>query len=792
MSDNVKFLNTLRPWASLVCAAGLLVPPADGRTREGDKLIKRGEKAEAQHDYDAALTDYQQALQEDSRDPGYIIAEQNVRPRASAAHIEAGKKLLPLQKLDEALVQFNKALLTDPSSMIALQMITQTNQMIKEREKAPPGTVILTPAEQAEKDLDKRINSLEGPPVLKPINNQISSLKMNNQTSRVLYESVGKLAGINVLFDPQGIEGLGGGIGGGSKNFNLDLTNVTLEEALNYVSLVTHTFWKPVSRNAIFVTSESEQKRQEYQDEVVRVFHIENASTQNEFTEIFNGVRTGAKLNQGVFQVASQNAIIVRGSPDTMAIVEKLIHDLDRPKAEVLMDVMVLEVSKSNIKNLGAALTGTAGGTSVTGLGFTVAPGSTTTTTGTGTGTTPTTTTTGTTIPLSQVGKLSSNQFSVSLPGALLEAFLTDSSTRLLQRPEVRVTDGGKSTLKIGSKIPYVSGSLNSAVATPGSIPYATTQFQQIDVGVNIDLQPHVNGPNDVSMHIKVEVSQVTSTETIGGIQQPIISQRVNEADLRLKDGEASLLGGLTNESDTQSVAGIPGVANLPLLGYLFGTHTRDKEKDDIVIALVPHIIRAPDLNLNDEGVLAGTDRVVRVARRPDEESANTSTPLPPVNVRPMGAPAGRPQTPPRPQTPTQLPPLGKLLDARPGSVTRPSDTASGAYLSKGTAAFSQSDIPMAKQANRASLPGEPGQAPASNSIELYLAPTPDTTAGPQAAPDPKVPGAVPLVARPNSSLQKPKLPAIDPNAPLELTTEVISDSKSQTASPQSGTAQQH
>jgi general secretion pathway protein D len=765
MSENVKLLNILRPSVALLCAGTLLVPLAVARTKSGDKLLKQGEKAEVQHDYDAALTAYDQALETDSHEASYLLAEQRVKPLASNAHVVSGRKLLQQQKFDAALVQFQKALLTDPSSMIALQMIGQTNQMIQQREKGPAGAVILTPSEQARQDLEKRINLLQGPPSLRPITNQISSLKMNNQTSRVLYESVGKLAGINVLFDPQGIEGLGGA-GGGTRNFNLDLTNVTLEEALNYVSLVTHTFWKPVSRNAIFVTSESEQKRQEYQDEVVRVFYVQNASSPNEFTEIFNGVRTGAKLTTGVFQVASQNAIIARGSPDTMAIVEKLVHDLDRPKAEVVVDVMVMEVSKSKVLNLGAALQGqTLGGSAVTGLAFPITPGSTTTTTGTtgttGTGTTGTTTSTGTSTLLSRVGKLSTNQFSVALPSALVEAFLSDSSTRLLQRPEVRVTDGGKATLKVGSKIPYVSGSLNSAVATPGSIPYATTQFQQIDVGVNIDLQPHVNGPEDVSMHIKVEISNVTQTETIAGVQQPIIGQKVNEADIRMKDGEASLLGGLSSDSDSQSIAGIPGVANLPVLGYLFGTHTKDREKDDIIIALIPHIIRAPSVNLADEGILAGTERVVKVERRSVEQVGAALQPSGSTPQVPVSAPAA---------PPANLPPLGRILSA-PQGVVPGQNTASGAYLSY------PSDPPVPRmQVPPQSAIAPSRQGPTNNSIDLYVAPTPDSSAGPQGAPDPVAGGERPARVKPISSSQPPSPPVINPDAPLELNSVVVTD----------------
>ena len=629
----MKLLNTWRPKAAILCAVALLVPPVDGRTRKGEKLLKDGMKAEATQDYDSALTYYEQALEEDSREPAYLLATQRVRSRAAAQHITEGRKLVEQQKLNEALVQFQKALLVDPSSPVALQLVAQTSEMVKERNRAPEGTVILTPAERARRDVERRINTLEGPPVLRPINNQISSLKMNNQSARVIYESVGKLAGINVLFDPSGIDTLGST----TRNFNLDLNNVTLEEALAYVALVTHTFWKPISRNAIFVTQESEPKRQEYQDEVVKVFYIQNASTPNEFTEIFNGVRTGAKLTVGIFQVASQNAIIARGSTDTMAIVEKLVHDLDRPKAEVLIDVMVLEVAKSRVINLGAALQG-ANILSVT-------PGSTSTSTGTGTSGTTTTTTTGASIPLSRIGKLSTNNFSVTLPGAIAQALMTDSRSRLLQNPQVRVTDGGKGSLKIGSKIPYVSGSLNSAVATPGSIPYATTQFQQIDVGVNIDVSPHVNGPDDISMHIKVEISNVTGSKTIAGVDQPIIGQKVNEADVRMRDGEYSLLGGLSSDTDSQSIGGLPGVSNIPVLGYLFGTRTKDKEKDDILIALVPHIIRAQavDDQLTD-GILAGTERVVRVERK---QPATAPTPaMPPAAQQPSATPGGQPPPP--------------------------------------------------------------------------------------------------------------------------------------------------
>jgi general secretion pathway protein D len=663
MRYKVEASDGLRRAAALLCAVALVVTPLAARTKKGDKYLKEGEKAEARKDFDAALTYYDQALEEDSREPAYMLADQRTRGRASEQHVSQGKKLLQQQKLNEAMVQFQKALLTDPSSQIALQEIGETNLMLKEQARLPLGTPILTAAERARQIIEKRINSLEGPPELRSIASQLDGLRLNNQPARVLYESVGKLAGINVLFDPAGIDA----VTGGSRNFNLDLHQVTLEEALNYVALVTHTFWKAISRNAIFVTQENEQKRQEYQDEVVRVFYIQNASTPAEFNEIFNGLRTGAKLSVGIFQVASQNAIVVRGTPDTISICEKLIHDLDRPKPEVLVDVIVLEVSKSKITNLGAALA-TAAGTGLS-IPATFSPGSgstpATTTPSTTTPTTPTTptttppTSTSGSFPLSRLAHLSTNDFQITLPGALAQALLNDNSSRILQRPQVRVTDNGKASLKIGQRIPYVSGSLNSAVATPGSIPYATTQFQQVDVGVNVDLQPHVIGTDEISMHIKVEVSSVVRTTNIAGVDQPVIGQKINEAEIRMRDGEASLLGGLTSDSDTQGIAGIPGVANMPVLGYLFGTRSKDREKDDIIVALIPRIIRAPSaVDASNEGVLTGTERLIRVSRTPEIPAASVAPPQPAPGVRPPQAvpppvpPGGQSQALPPTQNP--------------------------------------------------------------------------------------------------------------------------------------------
>ena len=618
---------------AVVCLLALTLPPLGARNRKGDKLLKEGAKAEAAKDYDAALAYYNQAVSADPNEPGYLLANQRLRGKASESHVTLARKLQADGELIQALSEFQKAFLADPSSQIAVQGIRETTAMIKQQSSAP-GKKVPTPAERARLETEKRLNSLQGPPVLRPLKSQIELLSMNNQPARLLYESAAKLAGINVLFDSSGIDA------NAAKNYNLDLRNVTLDEALDYIALETHTFWKPISRNAIFVTMESDQKRQEYQDQVVRVFYVQNASTQAEFTEIFNAVRTGSKLTTGLFSVLSQNAIIARGSIDTMYLIEKLVHDLDRPKAEVVIDVTILSVNRTVTTNLGASLLGQGGlnlPLNFTPRGATPAPAN-------GAGTPAPSTGASNLITLPRAGRFASSDYSTTFPSTMIQALLNDATTRILQRPQVRATDGGKSSLLIGSTIPVVSGSLNSAVATPGAIPYATTQFQQVPIGTAIEFAPHVNGPEDISMHVKVDISNLLQRIQIAGIEQPVIGKQTDEADIRMKDGEVSILGGLTDKELNNSLSGVPGLTSLPVLNYIFGSRNKIKTDNEILLVLTPHIIRAPDPVINDDlGVYAGSERVIRVNRKSDDSAGANGSPKtaapPPVTVPPAAVP---------------------------------------------------------------------------------------------------------------------------------------------------------
>jgi general secretion pathway protein D len=623
----LKYLGAIG--LAILLVSGGLDFRLDAKTRKGDKLLRDGRAAEAKGDWDLALQQYEGAVDEDPSDVAYLLAMRRARFQAGQKHVDAGQKLRTAGKLEEALQEFQKALVADPSSAIALQEIKRIQDMLTSPStSANPEERGLTPAERARREADERVNSMLAPPELKPISMVIPTLKMNNQPPKVLYDTVGKLAGVNVVFDSQ--------YNAPARNFNVDLSNATVEQAFDYLATLTHTFWKPLTGNTIFVAEDNVTKRRDYEDDVVKVFYLTNTTSVQEFQEIATAIRTVAEIRR-VFTYNAQRAMIVRDTADKVALAEKLVHDLDKPKSEVVVDVIVMEANSQRTRDLAATIV--SAGKAGINVPITFTPNGAAAATG-GTSTTGTTAAaTGNTIPLSRLGSLSTNQFSTSLPGALLQAMLADSRTKVLNNPQVRASDGQKVTLKIGDRIPYATGSFQTNTAAA----LVSTQFNYADVGVNVDMTPQVHSADEVTLHVEVTVSSVQQYVNIGDISQPVIGQRSNIADIRLRDGEVNILGGLSQTQDSTTVNGIPGLVNIPVLGkVLFGSEHKVNNRGDLMIALIPHIVRTPDYTAeNLRGIYAGTDQVVKINYAPEaaQQGGAAAPAVPP-------APATAPQTP--------------------------------------------------------------------------------------------------------------------------------------------------
>lgn len=645
MNTTHRFTRLL---AILLAVCLVLPPPTFAAPKKVDKIYKDGKAAEVRKDWEKALDLYEQAMQLDPVNISYQMAARRVRFQAAQKHVDLGQKTRAAGNLDEALVEFRKAYSIDPSSTIAEQEIRRTIEMIN-REKgvaSPAETRGLTPAQQAKKDSDDKVSSMQGAPELRSISPKPITLKMSNQPPRILFETIAKLAGINIIFDSE-YQPTG-------RNFFVDLNNATLEQALDFVAIQTKSFWKALSANTIFITLDNVTKRRDYEDMVVKTFYLTNTTTVQELQEIATAVRAVTEVRR-LFTYNGQNVIIIRGTVDQVSLAEKLISDLDKPKSEVVVDVVVMEISKTVTRDLAAGIaTGGVPGLNVP-VAFTprnpVLSG--TTPPATGTTGTPTTPPTSSGISLAQVGRISTNDFSITLPGAVFKALTSTREGRVLQAPQVRAVEMQKASLRLGDKIPFASGSFQPGFGSVGQgiSPLVSTQFQFAEVGVNIDVTPKVHGPDEVSLHVELELSTVRERIDIGGLQQPVIGQRKIIHDIRMREGEVNLLGGLQSLSDSLSTSGIPGISNVPILRRLFGSESKEKIETELVIALVPHIIRSPEITpANLRGISAGNDAVVKLsyqAREAKETPPTTPQPAPGAAAPGTAAPAIQTPKPP-------------------------------------------------------------------------------------------------------------------------------------------------
>jgi len=578
---------------------------------KGQTEYSKGRKAETIEDYDAALEYYQKAVKSEPNNAEYKIRLNQTRFQAGEQHIKLGLKQRENGDLQGAAAQFQRAQMVDPSSAVAGQELKKTLAMIVEQQHAADNA-----RPPAEEDTQKYMSE---PPQLKPLSNVAITYKASAD-AKVVFDTIGKLAGLTVIYDADFP----------ARRITVDLNNLTLEQALEVVCLESKAFTKAITENIIMVIPDQAAKRKDYEEEVLKTFYLSNTVTPQDLTEILTGLRQLFDLKR-VQQLNSQNAIIIRATPDVLKLVGKVLDDIDKAKPEVVVQVEVLEARSDRLRVLGIQPGQTAS--------IAINPNATTTTPGTvtgGAGGTATTSTTTNNITLNTLAHLNGSDYVVTLPNFTANAVLTDTFTKIIQNPELRSVDGQQAKLKIGDRIPIATGSFQAGVGV-GSVgsaglvnPLVNTQFQYQDVGVNIDMTPRVHPNHDVSLKIKIEVSSVTGTSTIGGISQPIISQRVVEHDIRLGDGEAYILGGLIQRTDTKTLNGWPGLAKIPVIRYLFSSDSVEHQEDEVLIMLIPHIVRLPDWTKeNLRGIYSGSDQNIQVKLESESRTPTPQVPKP-------------------------------------------------------------------------------------------------------------------------------------------------------------------
>jgi general secretion pathway protein D len=618
-----------------------------GCPKNGNQSFKAGQKAFDVNDYDAAVEYYGKALAADPHNATFRIKLNQARFEAGQLHTRQGIKLREKGDLQGAISEFQRATVLDPSSIVSDQELKKTLDMLAEKNRATQEHEEPPLIENGQPALASQ------PPELKPITRAPVNLKMSND-SKVVFDTIGKLSGLTMIYDPD-LQ---------ARRITADFNNITLEQALDIACMESKTFWKPVTENIVMIIPDTTQKRRDYDEQIVRTFYLSNVTIAQDLTEITTGLRQLLDLKR-LQQVNAQNAIIVRDTPDKLALVEKIVNDIDKAKPEVIIQVEILQASTDNLKNLGILPPQS--------ISATINPNATSNTSST----TTTTTTSSNQLTLNQLTHLNQSDVALTIPSATANFLMTDSSTKTIQNPEIRATDGQEAKLNIGERVPIATGSFQAGVgvgstASAGFVnPLVNTQFQYIDVGVNVDVTPHVHPNRDISMKLQVDISSVASYVTIGGIQQPVIAQNKIQQEVRLKEGEVTILAGLIQRIDTKTLNGWPWLANVPIMRYLFSADQSELQESEDLIVLIPRIVRMPEwTKANLRGLYAGTETFPAVRKELDVK-APTANPAPQSLPTSGSAPTG-PGASASPAVAVVEPVGGALVPAGAGGATAP------------------------------------------------------------------------------------------------------------------------
>lgn len=603
---------------------------------------KQGLSAGKRGDWDGAVAKLSKASQKDPDNIKCRIALENARMQASRAHYREAKKHLAAEALEQAAAELEIAGNFDPGNLSAVEDLRLLRGRIRKRDEE----------KQRLSEFDQvraRAQALRVPaPMLAPRSPVPISMKYDAESLEKVLVSLGRLAGVNVIFDEQFRD----------KRVNFSVTGVSFEEALEQLTFVNRLFYKVVDQNTLILVPESQQKRRQYDDNFVQTFYLQNADA-NETMALLTKI-------VGIQKVASNQtlgAITIVATADQLAFAQKVIEANDKAKGEVLVKVEILEVNRSQLKRWGLELSNYEGSLtfSPTGAANEVASGA-------------------TTVRAQLLSSLNLADFIVSLPSTLTARLLhTDSSVRILAAPTLRAAEGKKTELKIGTEVPVPVTTFTATQAGTSTFAPATS-FNYRTIGITLSLTPKVSASGEIAMELVTEFSSIGDDRNVGTGQNPIIvptflTRNVN-GTLRLRDGETTMLGGLLSTRESDSIRGALGTLNVPLLGKLFSSRQRANDNQEILISITPTIVRAPKVTEEDLKTLnVGSTDLVRVlqARSPlfglgEEPSPSPSpTPTPSAAPTPGAAPAARP---------TPAPAGGPGAMPSPVPSTRPAPTA--------------------------------------------------------------------------------------------------------------------
>ncbi|HEY8232879.1 MAG TPA: secretin N-terminal domain-containing protein, partial [Vicinamibacteria bacterium] len=512
--------------------------------------FRAGESAERLQDYDRAVVEYQRAFTADPDNVQYKRSLERARLRAALDHTNRARRLAGRGAYDEALVEYRLALELDPEAPgVASEM--KDAEVMRERGRVSFDEVRERARERALPGLDL------GADAQQPL-----GLVFRGASLREAYLALGRAAGVNVTFDSSFQDA----------TVTLDLQNIGFDQALTALAAAGRTFHRVVDAKVLNVVPDTPAKRREFEQQVVKTLFLSNADLK-ETIDLLRVV-LGARR---IAPVPGSNALTINDTPDKVAAAERIIEIVDKRRAEIVVEVQILEVARNKLKEYGIYLTSGLDAQGIEGIASGIFPDPRITNPSDG--------------PYDK-----DNLVVTSLPGAVLRLLETDSSTRLLANPQLRTSEGQIAQARFGDQVP-VPVTTFSAIATGGLPQQPITSFEYKNVGVNIDITPRVHHDGDVTLQLKLDISAVGAPGYQG---LPTFNSRTVNSTIRLRDGETNLLAGLILDNERRGLTGLPGIASIPFLGRLFARNKDESQQTDIVMTLTPHIIRRSDIAERD------------------------------------------------------------------------------------------------------------------------------------------------------------------------------------------------
>ena len=384
----------------------------------------------------------------------------------------------------------------------------------------------------------------------------------------MVFEALSRTSNVNIILDRDVKSDL---------KTTIYVKDASVEDTIDLILLQNQLEKRVLNSNTLFVYPSTPAKQKEYGELKVRSFQLSNIEAAYVATMIKTLLKT-----KDIVTDARTNTLVMRDTPDAIAVAEKLVAANDIPDSEVMLEVEILEVSADRLTNIGIKWPDS----------FAVS-------------------TPGSALTVGDLRALTRNDLRVTPLSIGLNLMLQDTDTNILASPRIRARNKEKARVMVGDKVPVITNLLTPQQA--GQTSVITGSVQYVDIGIKLEVEPQIYADGDVGIKINLDVSNIVKViETASGVAYQI-GTRNAQTSIRLKDGETQVLAGLINDQDRNTASKVPALGQVPGVGRLFSSNNGTGTKSEIVLSITPHIIRAQlPAEARFGEVWSGTEAIVK------------------------------------------------------------------------------------------------------------------------------------------------------------------------------------